>query len=254
MTASELLTISMDIGQRLLESGAEIYRVEESISRICRAYGAQDIQVYAVPTAIVATGAWENQRPVTRVVRIRRRGTNLGRLDQLNALCREMCRTPMDAGSIRERIHLIDQHSSFRGVELCLASGGGGLFFTLLFGGSLAEGGCAFAACLVLWALTASMNRIRVNSLFVNVAGGFWVATAGLLFYYLGAVAQYDTLIIGSIMLLVPGLPITNAIRDLIAGDVVAGIVKFTEALLVAAGIAVGAAMPLSLAGLLWSV
>ena len=251
LTATEIITISIDIGQRLLESGAEIYRVEESIARICRAYGAKDIQVYAVPTAIIASMVPAEGNPITSVTRIYHRSTNLGRLDQLNVLCRSLCKEPMDYESIQEQLHLIDQHANFRAAELCLATGGSGLFFTLLFGGSLAEALCACCTCLVLWGLITSMNRIHVNGLFLNVAGGFWVALSGLLCYRFGWVGQYDTMIVGSIMALVPGLPMTNAIRDLIAGDIVAGITKFTEALLVAAGIAVGAAMPLSLAGML---
>lgn len=251
MSPTELITVSIDIGRRLLESGAEIYRVEESIVRMGRAYGAQDVQVYAVPTAIIASMDFGHDNPVTRVARIHRRSTNLGRLDQLNALCRHLCENRPDYEAIQERMHLIDRHSNFHGAALCLATGGSGLFFTLLFGGGPAEAVCSLGICLVLWCLTGSMERIHANALFVNVVGGCWAALAGLLCHRLGWVETYDTLFVGSIMCLVPGLPMTNAIRDLIAGDFVAGITKFTEALLVAAGIAVGAAMPLSLAGLL---
>ncbi len=298
MTSTELISVSMDIGQKLLESGAEIYRVEESISRICRAYGAKDVNVYAVPTAIVASMVREGEKPITRVSRIYHRSTNLGRLDQLNTLCREICCSPMDHVEICERLHLIDRHKMYRNWQLCLATGGVGCFFTLLFGGGweeaccafftclilwvltaaagrihtntlfIATGGvgcfftllfgggweeacCAFFTCLILWVLTAAAGRIHTNTLFINLVGGFWVALSGLLCLRAGFIEQYDTMIIGSIMFLVPGLPITNAIRDLIAGDVVAGITKFTEALLVAAGIAVGAALPLGIAGLL---
>lgn len=251
MTTTELITVAIDIGRRLLESGAEIYRVEESIVRICRAYGAQDIQVYAVPTVIIASMVGKEGDTITRVKRIYKRSTNLGRLDQLNALCRDICDVQMDCGAIREQLHLIDQHSNFRNLELCIATGGTGFFFTLVFGGGIAEAVCALVTCFVLWVLTTSLARIHTNGLFINVVGGCWVAVSGLLCYRLGWIEQYDTMIIGSIMFLVPGLPMTNAIRDLIAGDFVSGITKFTEALLVAAGIAVGAAMPLSLAGML---
>ncbi len=95
MTPNELIDISVDIGAALLENGAEIYRVEEFIARICYAYGATKTNIYAIPTAIIASFVREDARPVTRVQRIYQRGTNLGRLDQLNTLCREICATPM---------------------------------------------------------------------------------------------------------------------------------------------------------------
>lgn len=249
MTSAELITVSIDIGQRLLESGAEIYRVEESIFRICCSYGAQDINVYAVPTAIIASMARDGESPITRVSRIYHRSINLGRLDQLNALCRDICDFKMDYAEIRERMHLIEQHTAYQNWQTCLATGGVGCFFTLLFGGDIAEACCAFTSCMILWSLTTAAERIQANILFINIVGGFWAAFAGLVCHSLGWIVQYDTMIVGSIMFLVPGLPITNAIRDLIAGDFVAGITKFTEALLVGAGIAVGAALPLSIAG-----
>ena len=253
MTSAQLIAISVDIGQRLLESGAEIYRVEESISRICRAYGAQEANVYAVPTVIIASMVRGKEKPVTRVSRIYERGTNLGRLDQLNALCREICSAEelLSYDEIRERMHLIEQHSSYCSIELGLTNGLVGSLYTLLFGGGAAEAVCAFLTCVVLWLLTTGMGRIHVNTLFFNAVGGFWIASAGLAFYYGQLIEQYDTMIIGSIMLLVPGLQITNAIRDLIAGDFMAGMSRCTEALLVGAGIAVGAALPLSFVGLL---
>lgn len=249
MTSAQLLTISVDIGKALLESGAEISRVEESIFRICAAYDAHAINVYAVPTAIITSFSREDDSPFTRVCRIHQRGTNLGRLDQLNALCRDICANPTDYKTIREQLELILRHSSYAGWQLCIATGGVGFFFTLLFGGGPAEAACAFVSCLLLWLLTTGMRKINANPLFINVIGGFWVALSGLLCYHFGWIPAYGTMIVGSIMFLVPGLPITNAIRDLIAGDSIAGITKFTEALLVAAGIAVGAALPLSFVG-----
>ena len=131
MTSNELIDISVDIGAALLENGAEIYRVEESIARICYAYGATETNIYAVPTAIIASFVRGNSHPVTRVLRIYRRGTNLGRLDQLNTLCREICATSMTYAQIRERLVRILHDKPFHRYHLCLATGGIGFFFTL---------------------------------------------------------------------------------------------------------------------------
>ena len=132
MTSNELIDISVDIGAALLENGAEIYRVEESIARICYAYGATETNIYAVPTAIIASFVRGNSHPVTRVLRIYRRGTNLGRLDQLNTLCREICATSMTYAQIQERLVYILHDKPFHRYHLCLATGGIGFFFTRL--------------------------------------------------------------------------------------------------------------------------
>lgn len=254
MTTTELIDTVMEIGQRLLETGAEIYRVEESVRRISEAYGAQTVGVYAVPTAIVATVARSGEAPVTRVCRIYERGTNLDRLDRLNTLSRELCAQPVDRETVRKRLAEIDASRTYGCFARCAAVGGGAAFFTLLFGGAPVEGICAFVIGFTLCLLTRMLERIQTNPVFINVVGGCWIAALALLAQGVGAIGYYDNVIIGAIMVLVPGLTITNAIRDLIAGDFVSGITKFAEALLVAAGIAVGVALPLSLAGLLGGV
>lgn len=247
MTSNELIEISVDIGTALLENGAEIYRVEESIARICYAYGATEANIYAVPTAIIASFVRDQSQPVTRVQRIYRRGTNLGRLDQLNALCRDICFAPTSYEQVRVRLSSILRDNPFRSWQLCLATGGIGLFFTLLFHGTVTQAVCSFFTCLVLWGIMTVLQALPVNLLFSNVLGGAWVACCAVLCWKFHLIDTYRTMIIGSIMFLVPGLPMTNAIRDLIAGDIMAGISKFTEALLIAVGIAVGVALPLGI-------
>lgn len=253
MTTTELIDTVMGIGQRLLETGAEIYRVEESIQRISEAYGAHAVGVYAVPTAIIVTIERAEESPVTRVCRIYHRGTNLDRLDRLNALSRALCTAPESYAAVQEKLRAIDHNPTYGTAAMAAACGGGAAFFTLLFGGSPTEGICAFFIGLILRLIILLLNRIRTNTLFENVVGGCWIAAAALMAQSIGVLTTYDKTIIGSIMLLVPGLPITNAVRDLISGDFVAGITKFTEALLIAAGIAVGVALPLGLTGLLGS-
>ena len=91
------------------------------------------------------------------------------------------------------------------------------------------------------------LQALPANLLFTNIIGGTWVAACAVICWKLHVIETYRAMIIGSIMFLVSGLPMTNAIRDLIAGDIMAGICKFTEALLVAVGIAVGVALPLGI-------
>ncbi len=247
MTTSELLTIAIEIGQQMLESGAEIYRVEDSISRICIAYGAHDTHVYAVPTSIIATAARPGEPPLTRTRRIRSRGTNLDRLDRLNALCRALCAQPMSECEVRAALEHIAAQSNYYPVwALRVAFGLVAGLFTLLFGGDLRGAAVAFGAGFCLKIALDALERMQVNSLFMNIVGGALIAAFAVGAATLGIVTSYDRIIVGSIMTMVPGLAITNAIRDLIAGDSIAGITKFTEALLVAIGIAIGVALPLS--------
>ncbi|MCI6721013.1 MAG: threonine/serine exporter family protein [Clostridiales bacterium] len=251
MTGSELLSDAMTLGSWLLACGAEIYRVEESIRRMCLAYGAADAQVYAVPTAIIATVRMDENHVETQVRRIEQRGTDLNRVNALNALCRSVCAHPIPHEEFWARMQKIADADVYPPIVRCLASGGVALFFTLLFGGAAADGLLALIVGCLLEVLMELIGRIGSNPLFLNVLGGAWIAFAALSGVRLGLGQSYDLVIMGSIMPLVPGLMMTNAIRDLIAGDFMSGITRFAAALLHAAGIAVGAAISLGMSSLL---
>lgn len=254
MTGAELLTAALALGRRLLECGAEIYRVEESISRMCLAYGAADAQVYAVPTSIIATIRLDDTHTETQVCRIQQRGTDLGKVDALNALCRTVCAEPIPRAQFWARMRGIERMPHYSWPVRLLASGGVAMFFALLFGATLPEGILGFLVGATLEAIVSAVSHMGPQPLFVNVLGGAWVSFAALVGVGLGLGGNYDVVIIGAIMPLVPGLLMTNAIRDMIAGDFMAGIARFSEALLSAAGIAVGAAIPLAASSFLLGV
>lgn len=247
MTAPELLGCALKLGCRLLECGAEIYRVEESIRRMCLAYGAQSADVYAVPTAIIATVQMDSEHIVTQTCRINQRGTDLNQVAALNALCRMVCVSPVSYEQFQQKFERIEQQASYPNRLLCVACGGAAAFFTWLFDGNISEGMLAFLIGVVLQIYVFYSSRFGMHPMFTNLLGGIWISFAALIGMTLGLTANYDVVIIGAIMPLVPGLLITNSIRDMIAGDFMSGISRFCEALLIAAGIAAGAAIPLSL-------
>lgn len=251
MTASELLGCALMLGRRLLEYGAEIYRVEESIERMCLAYGAQSADVYAVPTAIVATIRMDDETVLTQTSRIKQRGTDLDKVAALNALCRAVCTCPVSYRQFQKDMQEIESRPCYSNRIQCLACGGVAAFFTLLFGGSFIESILAFLIGFLLQILISHTERLNMHALFTNLLGGAWISLAALIGTKVGFGQNYDVIIIGSIMPMVPGLLMTNSIRDMIAGDFMAGISRFSEALLIAAVIAAGAAIPLSMHTLL---
>ena len=92
MNREELLNVATEAGSLLLRSGAEIYRVEESMHRIFEAYGVHDGDVFAIPSCIYVTVNTPQGAPLTRVTRILDRQTNLDRVDRANDVCRRICR------------------------------------------------------------------------------------------------------------------------------------------------------------------
>lgn len=251
MTTSQLMASAVDIGQKLLECGAEIYRVEESMYRMFIAYGAEEAHIYAVPTSIIATVSRGDEPAVTVTRRIFERGMDLDRLDRLNALSRELCKNPADYETVRAMIADIEHAPKYGSQIMALAFGGIAAFFSLLFGAGAAEALVAFFTGVILRLVLNLLSRAQVNMLFTNILGGAVISACAVLLSMTGLIPAYEKVIIGSIMSLVPGLAITNSMRDLIAGDFIAGLSKFAEALMVATGIAVGVAVPIVLSALI---
>lgn len=252
MTTDELISISVEIGRQMLISGAEIYRVEDALLRLCTAYGAADCQVYAVPTTIILTAARPGEKAITRMIRIYERGTDLRKLDGLNTLCRELCAQPQPMEEIRQRLEKINSKKGYSTFALCLASGGAAGFFALIFSHRISTGVVAFIIGICLRLVLSILAHFHVSRIFENMVGGFIIGSLSYAGYRLGFTVGYSGVIVGGIMPLIPGLLFTNSMRDIIAGDSIAGLTRFVETLLISTSIAVGVAIPLSIGRIFW--
>ena len=248
MDYAKLLEITTEIGRRLLENGAEIYRVEESAQRILEAYGAGPVESFAVQTAIIVTINTPQTGPITSLRRIRSRGTNLDQVEQLNSLCRHICQARPQPDAIQGMLDRLKDRRPYPFPVQVVAAGLVSLSFTFLFGGSVADGLWAAATGVVLKLLCGSVERLGINSFFVNILGGAVAAALALAGLRLGLCRNMDKVVIGVLMNMVPGVAITNSMRDIMAGDLMAGQTKLTEALLTAVAMAAGSGMAPALA------
>ncbi|WP_207720851.1 threonine/serine exporter family protein [Lawsonibacter celer] len=248
----KLMALSAELGYRLMESGAEIYRVEESMQLLLHAYGVTFGEVFAIPNCIIVTLTAPDGRPVTQIRRVPAHGTNLDQVERLNDLCRRLCRgtPPLDEAAALLEETLRRPRSYSLPVQLFAYFLGCGSF-VLFFGGSWRDGLCGGVCGTILGLCLTGMNRLRTNAFFKTIAGALISALIAVLLVGLRLGAHQDRIIIGTLMVLVPGIAFTNAMRDVMAGDMVAGISKITEALFIGAAIALGTALALGLARML---
>lgn len=241
----KLLNFCCDIGRDLMQNGAEIYRVEESIQHILDAYGCPETEVFAIPSCIIVN-IQEGEKNYTKSVRIRTAANNLRKLDRLNALCWDICReTPPVEENRRRLAEVMEEPRYPRGVSY-LAYGLTAFFFTLFWGGRPIDAAAAFpCGMIVKWTLS-TLGRVRANVFFTNLLAGMLMALPPLLLHRWVGGINVDKCIIGTIMLLVPGIAITNVVRDVLAGDFLTAVTRLAEVLIVAMGIAVGVAMAIT--------
>lgn len=239
-----LLTAATHAGKLLLESGAEIYRVEDTICRICENYQVQEANSIVLPTAIFVTIVAEG-RSVSKVKRIKSRGLNIDRIDKINTLSR--LSTALSLAEFEGRLNAIEHEPPY-GLQVNLAAGAiaaGG--FTLFFGGQLSDMLCACVIGFCIQYFLQLWERKKLPSFFAISFCSAMTAVLAILFTQLHLAAALNSLIIGSLMLLVPGLAITNAIRDSLAGDLISGMARGMEAVLIAIAVALGPGLVMSL-------
>ena len=240
-----LLELTADLGYLLLENGAEIYRVEESMERIFAVYGVTG-DVFAIPTCIVATVLDAQGRPVTVTRRIRTRINNFDKVMRLNSLSRKICAEKPGLESYEDQLNQVKNAPVYPAWVSVPAVAGISLAFTLFFGGTLRDGICSGVLGIALQLIVLGMGRLKSNQFFTDIVASGICAGLTMLAVEMGLGDNADMIIIGLFMNLVPGIAMTNAVRDIIAGDLVAGSAKVTEALMIGIALALGAGIAIS--------
>lgn len=242
-----LLNIATDVGFCLLENGAEIYRVEDSICRIVRAYGVSEVDVFAVPTTLIVTINPPDGHTMTKTKRIYSRSTDLDQIYRLNDLSFDIVKEKPDLEEARRQLDAIIGRPDYRTVTQIAAYALSAFGFTLFFGGSFMDAFCSLSLGAACWLLGRGLDFFHTNSFFINTLCSAAIALLAIFWVETGVAAHIDKMIIGAMMNLAPGVALTNSMRDVIAGDLLAGQAKLVEALLAATSMALGAGFVLSL-------
>jgi len=228
----------------ILESSGEIYRAEETAVRMCAGLGLQQADILCFPTGFMLNAVLPGGQTISRVQRVRERSIQLRTLDEVNSVSRAVAAGLLDAQQALDTLHALRSAPGSRRITLigayALASG----FFCLMFAGGVKE----FLICLpcgaLIQALLPLLSRHRVPAMLCSLTGGLLAAGSALVMIrFFGG--NQEAIISGTIMPLLPGLAMTNAIRDTLRGDLIAGLARGTEALLSAVMLAAGVAFVL---------
>lgn len=235
--------------QMVLENGGETYRVEETAMRMANGLGLTDVNVVAFPTSIFV-----NVDGRSRIRRITHRGTNTTRLARINDVSRKVEHGQLSADEAEAELSAIAADPGWHQFTLIIAYGISAASFSLVFGGN---SGTAFVTLLIgmlVQAIQPLFSHMAMGTLFFNFCGGFVTAAAAQLASMFTPYGDVNAAIIGGIMPLLTGLLMTTAVRDTMYGDLISGIARAVEALLLAACVALGVYVGLKLTAMLGGV
>ncbi len=236
----ELLYTVCDIGEQMLISGAEVHRVEDTVIRMCTAIGAARADVFIITSSMVVTVYTDDGEAYTQTRRITSSGTDMEKLHRLNDLSRRICQDHIGLLEIRSDYSKIVNGKTYPlWLEFAVYGLIGGAF-TLFFGGDITESIVGFVIGTFLRLVTLLSDKGEMGRIFSRFACSFVASSMAFLACKIGIVSQVDNIIIGNIMVLIPGIGLTNALRDLFVGDSIAGLLRLIEAVLIALAIAAG--------------
>ena len=252
MKYSKLLDMATDLGYELAMSGAETFRVEDSISRVLAAYGIE-AEVFAIPNYLIVSIVTADGTPMTRMRRIGSHDNDLDAVEKFNGLSRAICNRKPDPEMGLGWLQLVREKITAYPLAVELAGdflGAGG--FTLLFGGSMMDALWGGICGIAVGVISRALRKLDANPFFRTIAASFFMAILAYGLNLAGLCQNPDAVTIGALMLLVPGLLFTNAMRDIIYGDTNSGINRIVQVALTAIAIALGTAVAWSAVSMLW--
>lgn len=229
-------------GRLILEYGGETYRVEETITRMGHAFGFTEVESFAVPSGIFISYRKSDGTIETAVKRVRKRATDLTRVDAVNAISRQMEQEQLSCEEVLSRLQAVEhREAKLNKLQLTLAVGLSSGGWAVMFGGGFPDMITAFCVATLAQGLAFLLDRAGMRSFVSTLTGSFLGTVLPMLVNLLTGLLVVDATVAACLMPMLPGLAMTNAVQDTMRGDMVSGIASATSALLTATMIAAGA-------------
>jgi|GEM_PF-43291 len=252
----KILILAMYAGEIMVKNGSETYRVEDTIQRICRSAGIEYVESLVTPTGIhISVDLKETsvEHMLSSLKRIQERLINLDKVSKVNDFSR---RFVMQEISIEEGMRIlkrIDEEKEPYSIQFqAISAGIASAFFILLVGASLGEFTGALLSTIIMTYALRILLRGGFPSFFAHLAGGMIAAFLAIFIAAIFPEIRMNVMIVGGIMVMVPGVAITNSLRDTVAGDLVSGMTRGLEAMTIAVSIAFGVGFMINLLGILF--
>ncbi|MBQ6496526.1 MAG: threonine/serine exporter family protein [Firmicutes bacterium] len=251
-----ILVLAVRAGEIMMKAGAEIYRVEDTITRICKSCGINYVDVFAMPTGIFITmdKGFEEDDTYTYICRIKSSSTDLNKISRVNEFSRQFATTDMTVEEGMKILDEIEQEKTYPLPVRIVCASLAAACFSVLFGGNAMDFAITFLIGAVCYAFSRFLTHAEVNFFIHGLCCCALAAFIALIAAASIDGTHYAMIIAGCLMLFVPGVAITNSIRDFLSGDMVSGLGRMAEAFLTAVSLAAGAGIVLKLWALIGGI
>lgn len=239
--------LALEAGRILLKNGGEIFRVVETMTRICQRFHVDKVEVFALSHGIFFS-VQNGEEVYTQVKNVPLSSANLTAVAEVNALSRDISAGKVTLEQAVDKLEEIDRMPPMKYYYQILAAGLGSGGFGYILGATPMESLAAFGigSLLFVWILIA--KKLRMSKIVLNIVGGMFITILALVIQRLApeGMLHINGMIVGSIMPLVPGMAFVNAIREIADNDFLSGTVRMIDSLLVFVYIAIGVGVTFS--------
>lgn len=244
--------IAFKMGEILLENGAEISRVQETMERVATALGTENFDAYVLTNAVFANGVYRGKSSGTKFSFVPSFSIHFGRIEAVNQLSREIYSGDVDIYKAKKRIEEIENIEYTKLWKKLIACGLGSACFCFMFGGTVVDSVVAlFCGFFVEYFLDLSSKK-SMSKFITNILASAVVTAISVTAVSLGFGENLAEIIIGSIIRLVPGMAMTTSIRDFFNSDYLSGTIRLIDALIIGGSIAIGVGAVISLCSMIF--
>lgn len=238
--AHMILSIATLAGTIILENGGEVYRAEDTVTRICKSRGnIRDVDVFATSNVMFVSFNFMGD-VITNLRRSKNSSINLNKIEMINEFSRNFVENNMNLQEAKDELFRIQNKKNQSRLERIIPGTVASCAFSLILGGGIREliatGISSFLMLLVL----EKLKEFKLTFFINTFIGAFLASLFALITVLVNISSNFDTIVIASIMVLVPGVSITNAMRDTLSGDFVSGLTRLMEAVVIALAIVFG--------------
>ncbi len=242
----EILSVASHIGRLLLSNGSETYRIEKYVCDVGEHFNFK-AECFATLTCIVISFKNPDGEIISVVERVKTRGTNLDKVQKLGTIVKNLENLSLE--EIKKELVKIEEEASYSLKMKLFGSAVGAGFFSVLFNGSANEFIASLIGGLLVGLISELSNKIKLGMLFNNVVSGMMCSLIAFIFLKIGFIQDIRVTIISTLMLMVPGVAFINSIRDLFSGDLVSGISRVFEVIVIGSFLALGSGVIIKLLG-----
>lgn len=244
-----ILDFAVNLGARMLYAGANLERVDDTMTRICRSYHLQEISIYSLSDIIMLGARTADETYASRQITVPSASIHLKRLEQYNQLSRKVCAdtpAPELLGNLLEEAEKIKEYTTAQvvlGELLAMTS------LCIIFGGNLKDVAAVNISTFILFWVIAGLSKRNLNHIVVNILSMLLAGFLAVMLVKFRIGEHYFTIIITNSMLLIPGIPLVNAVRNLLCGNEMNGIIQIFKVILETVVIVLGLVLSIYLFG-----